>query len=104
MLLDGRSVYLDFYGLVLWDLLPVNLDEVRRVEIMRGPGSAVWGDNGSLRLQKYRAASIFPVLRKKMLIAISATALLPRPRELAGLQWRPRPRLSLSSVERREMH
>src|SRR5713101_6004072 len=44
-LLDGRSIYLDFYGVVLWDFLPINLDEIRQIEILRGPGSALWGPN-----------------------------------------------------------
>ena len=44
-LLDGRSIYLDFYGVVLWDFLPVNLDEIKQIEILRGPGSALWGPN-----------------------------------------------------------
>jgi outer membrane receptor for ferrienterochelin and colicins len=44
-LLDGRSTYLDFYGVILWDFLPVDLDEIKQIEILRGPGSAVWGPN-----------------------------------------------------------
>ncbi len=44
-LLDGRPVYLDFYGVVLWDFLPVNFDEIKQIEILRGPGSAIWGAN-----------------------------------------------------------
>jgi outer membrane receptor protein involved in Fe transport len=43
-LLDGRSIYLDFYGVVLWDFIPVNVDEVKQIEILRGPGS-LWGAN-----------------------------------------------------------
>ena len=45
VLLDGRSVYLDFFGFVMWDLLPLNFNEVAQVEVVRGPGSAVWGAN-----------------------------------------------------------
>lgn len=44
-LLDGRSLYLDFFGFVAWDLLPVNPNELRQVEVIRGPASAVWGAN-----------------------------------------------------------
>jgi len=44
-LLDGRSLYLDFFGFVAWDLLPVNPSELRRIEVIRGPASAVWGAN-----------------------------------------------------------
>jgi outer membrane receptor protein involved in Fe transport len=44
-LVDGRSIYLDFFGFVAWDLLPVNPNEIRQIEVIRGPASAVWGAN-----------------------------------------------------------
>jgi outer membrane receptor protein involved in Fe transport len=45
VLVDGRSLYLDFFGFVMWDFLPVNTSEVKQIEAVRGPGSAVWGAN-----------------------------------------------------------
>ena len=45
VLVDGRSAYLDFFGLVLWDLLPTNFGDVEQIEVVRGPASAVWGAN-----------------------------------------------------------
>lgn len=44
-LVDGRQVYNDFFGNVLWDALPVDLEEVRQVEVVRGPGSFLYGPN-----------------------------------------------------------
>jgi len=44
-LLDGRSLYLDFFGFVAWDMLPVNPNELKQIEVIRGPASAVWGAN-----------------------------------------------------------
>jgi outer membrane receptor protein involved in Fe transport len=44
-LLDGRSVYLDFFGLVLWDFVPTNSNDIKQIEVVRGPASAVWGAN-----------------------------------------------------------
>jgi outer membrane receptor protein involved in Fe transport len=44
-MLDGRSLYQDFFGFVMWDFLPVNLNEIKQVEVIRGPASAVWGAN-----------------------------------------------------------
>jgi outer membrane receptor protein involved in Fe transport len=45
VLLDGRSIYLDFFGLVLWDLIPSNPADIKQIEVVRGPASAVWGAN-----------------------------------------------------------
>jgi outer membrane receptor protein involved in Fe transport len=45
VLLDDRSIYLDFFGLVLWDFLPTNLADIQQIEVIRGPASAVWGAN-----------------------------------------------------------
>jgi len=44
-LVDGRSVYLDFFGMVMWDLIPANPSEIKQIEVVRGPASAVWGAN-----------------------------------------------------------
>jgi outer membrane receptor protein involved in Fe transport len=44
-LLDGRTIYQDFFGFVMWDFLPVNFNEVKQIEVIRGPASAVWGAN-----------------------------------------------------------
>ena len=45
VMVDGRSIYLDFFGLVLWDFVPQNLSEIKQIEVVRGPASAVWGAN-----------------------------------------------------------
>jgi iron complex outermembrane receptor protein len=44
-LVDGRTIYLDFFGMVMWDLVPTNADEIKQIEVIRGPASAVWGAN-----------------------------------------------------------
>jgi iron complex outermembrane receptor protein len=48
VMIDGRSVYLDFFGIVLWEQLPVVLQDIERIEIVRGPGSALYGANAFL--------------------------------------------------------
>ncbi len=45
VLIDGRSVYLDFYGLVVWDKLPVSMEDIKAIEVIKGPGSAMHGAN-----------------------------------------------------------
>jgi outer membrane receptor for ferrienterochelin and colicin len=44
-LVDGRTIYLDFFGMVMWDLVPTDANDIRRIEVIRGPASAVWGAN-----------------------------------------------------------
>jgi iron complex outermembrane receptor protein len=44
-LVDGRSIYQDFFGFIMWDALPINMNEIKQIEVIRGPASAVWGAN-----------------------------------------------------------
>src|SRR5437660_8297605 len=45
VLVDGRSVYQDFLGGTLWPLLDVAVHDIARIEVIRGPGSALYGAN-----------------------------------------------------------
>lgn len=45
VLMDNRTLYLDFFGFVMWDFLPLDPKEIKQIEVVRGPGSAVWGAN-----------------------------------------------------------
>lgn len=45
VLVDGRSIYIDQSGQVLWKFLPVTLTEIKRIEVLNGPASAVYGFN-----------------------------------------------------------
>jgi iron complex outermembrane recepter protein len=45
VLLDGRSIYIDIQGAVLWKAIPVTLPEIKRIEVLKGPASAVYGFN-----------------------------------------------------------
>ena len=44
-MVDGRSIYIDTQGTVLWKLLPVTLPEIKRIEVLKGPAAAVYGFN-----------------------------------------------------------
>ncbi|MCA9578307.1 MAG: TonB-dependent receptor [Myxococcales bacterium] len=41
--IDGRSVYIDSLGSTFWNVLPIGLDDIERIEIIRGAASAVYG-------------------------------------------------------------
>jgi len=45
VLVDGRSVYQDFLGGTFWPLLDVAVQDIARIEVIRGPGSALYGAN-----------------------------------------------------------
>jgi iron complex outermembrane receptor protein len=45
LLIDGRSSYTPLFEGVYWDVQDVLLDDVERIEIIRGPGGTIWGAN-----------------------------------------------------------
>jgi outer membrane receptor for ferrienterochelin and colicins len=47
VLINGRQVYLDDYGYTAWQTLPVQLNDIRQIEVVRGPASALFGFNAA---------------------------------------------------------
>ncbi len=45
VLIDGRTVYSPLFSGVFWDLQDTLLEDVERIEVIRGPGAALWGAN-----------------------------------------------------------
>ena len=45
VLIDGREENTNIFGGVFWGLIPISLEDIERVEIIRGPGSALYGAN-----------------------------------------------------------
>ncbi len=45
VLIDGRSIYEDIQGEVFWKMIPVTLLEIKKIEVLKGPASAVYGFN-----------------------------------------------------------
>ncbi len=45
VMVDGRSIYIDVQGQVFWKAIPVTLPEIKRIEVLKGPASSVYGFN-----------------------------------------------------------
>lgn len=45
VLVDGRSVYTPLFSGVFWDVQDTLLEDIYRIEVIRGPGAALWGAN-----------------------------------------------------------
>jgi iron complex outermembrane recepter protein len=43
--IDGRAVYNQMFSGVIWNMQDVVLQDVERIEVIRGPGATVWGAN-----------------------------------------------------------
>ncbi len=45
VLVDGRSVYTPVFSGVYWDMSMPMIDDIDRIEVIRGPGASIWGAN-----------------------------------------------------------
>ena len=48
VLMDGRSVYTPTFSGVYWDVQDTMMADIERIEVIRGPGVALWGPTRSM--------------------------------------------------------
>ncbi|MGA9668924.1 MAG: TonB-dependent receptor, partial [Terracidiphilus sp.] len=45
VMIDGRSLYSPIFGGIYWDTISMSMDDIDRIEVIRGPGGSLWGTN-----------------------------------------------------------
>jgi iron complex outermembrane receptor protein len=45
VLLNGRQIYVDYHSYTAWATLPCQLEEIRQIEVIKGPNTALFGFN-----------------------------------------------------------
>jgi iron complex outermembrane receptor protein len=86
VMIDGRSLYTPLLSGVLWDIVDVPLENVERIEIVRGPGAVMWGPNA--------VNGVINIITKKTTGTPGALVSLQTGNELRGsafARWRAAP-------------
>jgi len=45
VMIDGRSIYSPVFSGVFWEAIDIVMEDIERIEVIRGPGNSAWGTN-----------------------------------------------------------
>lgn len=48
VLVNGRQIYNDIYGFTQWNSIPVQMEEIKQIEVVKGPNAALFGFNAAI--------------------------------------------------------
>jgi iron complex outermembrane receptor protein len=88
VLVDGRSVYEPLFSGVLWEALDIPLENIARIEVIRGPGASIWGANAVNGVINIITKSPFDIQGGKVSVATGSEL---KGYGLARYGWSPNP-------------
>ncbi len=88
VLVDGRSVYSPLFSGVLWEALDIPLENIARIEVIRGPGASIWGANAVNGVINIITKSAFDTLGGQVALAAGSEL---RGYGFARYGWNPDP-------------
>jgi len=104
VLVDGRTMYSEIYSGAHWDTIDLPLTSIERIEIIRGPGAAVWGTNavnGVINIITRSARTVSGFNVRSRISNINDSAVL---QEGTPLGERAQGRAYVSYVDREALH
>lgn len=88
VLVDGVSVYSPMFSGVVWEALDLPLENIERIEVVRGPGAATWGANAVNGVISIITRSAFGSLGGEVALA---AGIAPRASGFGSYGWSPAP-------------
>jgi iron complex outermembrane receptor protein len=88
VLVDGRSVYSPMFSGVAWESLDIPLENIERIEVIRGPGASIWGANAVNGVINIITRSAFDTLGGEVALAAGSEL---RGYGFARYGWNPDP-------------
>ena len=76
VMIDGRSLFTPLFSGVIWDAVDVPLQDIERIEIVRGPGAVMWGPNA--------VNGVINIITKRAQSTTGGSAVLAAGNELRG--------------------